>query len=345
MRMRRFAVLTPSPRRSATRPRARRTARFAPYCEYLESRQLLSIGQAGPAAGVLASPWMPRAQVASAPAASSVGVSSDSNSAARFGTAGGLNDGQVALVLNQFVGLVGAAAPSAATLATLAAVAVVDAIALDSSLTNLSVSALNPIETSVAAAIIDTQVDADAYLVPSTTELLEQFLGEPSVPGSQVGYMFSDLPGAGTAPDVTTTNSHSTVISNPEARDSSITHLGRNLVSSRGQSGPQELSVYPHSSALDDEPLEFGTPAEAPQVQPAPPDGQAPAPKRAPQPARRPAKPRRPKASISRRRHAKKSQPVSLRRPARLRRSATRLSLLFNRHHQGQDNVQKARNR
>jgi hypothetical protein len=283
--MRRFAVPTPSWRWSASQRRARRGMRLAPRCEYLESRQLLSIGQTGPAAGVLASRSVPVAQAPSPPAASSVGVSSDSSSAAKFGTPGGLNDGQVGFLLNEFAALVDSATPSVAILATLAANPTSDEIEVNLALTNFSVTVLNPVDTSVAAAITDTQVDADAYLVPSTTELLEGYLGVPTALPSQVGFMFSDLLGAGTAPDVTTTNAHSTVISNADTPGSSVTHLGRNLVSTRGQSAPQELSVYPQSSPPDDEPLELGAPAEAPPVQPAPPDGQAPAPGNAPQPA------------------------------------------------------------
>ena len=185
--------------------------RLAPRCENLESRQLLSIGQTNHAAGVVASPSVPGAQVASPPTASSVPGSSDSSSATNFGTPGGLNDGQVGFLLNEFVELVDTATPSAATLATLAANPAVDQIEVNLALTNLPVTVLNPVETSVAAAVTDTQVDADAYLVPSTTELLEGYLGVPIAPASQVGFMFSDLLGAGTAPNVTTTNAHSTV--------------------------------------------------------------------------------------------------------------------------------------
>ncbi len=238
---------------------------------------------------------MPGAQVASPPTASSVPGSSDSSSAANLGTPGGLNDGQVGFLLNEFVELVDTATPSAATLATLAANPAVDQIEVNLPLTNLPVTVLNPVETSVAAAVTDAQVDADAYLVPSTTELLEGYLGVPIAPASQVGFMFSDLLGAGTAPNVTTTNAHSTVLFNPEAPDWSVTHVGRNLVSTRGQSAPRELSVYPQSSPSDDEPLELGAPAEAPPggqapapanaPQPAPPGGQAPAPEEPPQPA------------------------------------------------------------
>ena len=281
--MRRFEVPTPTRRRSDTQHRARRTVRFALRCEHLESRQLLSIGQTGPAAGVLASALVPRAQVASPPAASSVGVSSDSSSAAKFGAPGGLNDAQVGFLLNEFQ-LVDTATQSAAILATLAANPTSDEIEVNLALTNLLVTVLNPVDTSVAAAITDTQVDADAFLVPSTTELLEGFLGMPTAPASQAGFLFSDLLGAGTAPNVTTTNAHSTVISNTSAPGSSVTNLGPNHVSSLGQSIPWEVSIYPQSSSSDDQPMEPAAPAEARQAQPAPPGGQAPAPKSEPQP-------------------------------------------------------------
>ena len=282
--MRRFEVPTPTRRRSATRHRARRTARFALRCEHLESRQLLSIGQTGLAAGVLASHSVPAAQVASPPAASSVGVSSDSSSAAKFGTPGSLNDGQVGFLLNEFQAVDTATQP-AVILAALAANPTSDAIEVNLALTNLSVTVLNPVDTSVAAAITDTQVDADAFLVPSTTELLDGFLGVPTASASQAGFLFSDLPGAGAAPNVTTTNAHGTVISNTSAPGASVTNPGPNHVSSLGQSIPWEFSIFPQSSSSDDEPIKPAAPAEVRQAQPAPPAGQAPAPKSEPPPA------------------------------------------------------------
>jgi hypothetical protein len=283
--MRRFEVPTPSRRPSATQRRARRGVRFAPRCEYLESRQLLSIGRTGPAADVLASPSVPRAQVASPPGASSVGGSRNSNSAAKFGAPGGQNDGQIGFLLSEFAALVGTGSPSAAILATLAANPTSDEIEVNLALNNVSVTVLNPVETSVAAAFTDTQVDADAFLVPSTTELLEGDLGVPIDPASQIGFLFSDLVGAGNAPNVTTTNAQSTVISSPDAAGASVPHLGRNPVSIRGQSAPAPFSVHPQSSPSDDEPLGLAAAAKAPQAQPAPPGGQAPARKSEPQPA------------------------------------------------------------
>ena len=282
--MRTFEVPTPTRRRSATQHRARRTVRFAPRCDFLESRQLLSIGETGPAAGVLASFSVPVAQVASPPPASSVGVSSDSSNAATFGTPGGLNDGQVDFLLNEFQA-VDTETQSPAILAALAANPTSDEIAVNLALTNFSVSVLNPVETSVAAAIIDTQVDADAFLVPSTTELLDGFLGVATAPASQGGFLFSDLPGAGTMPNVTTTNAHSAVISNTSVPNSSVTNLGRNHVSNRGQSIQWEDSIFPQRLSSGDEPTEPAAPAEVPQAQPATPGGQAPAPKSEPQPA------------------------------------------------------------
>ena len=283
--MRRFELPTHTRRRSATQDRAHRTARFTPRCDHLESRQLLSIGQTGPAAGVLASRSVPVAQVAAPPAASRVGVSSDSSSAAKSGTPGGLNDGPVGSLLNEFVEVVGTATPSAAILATLEANPTSDEIEVNLALTNSLVTVLNPVETSVAAAITDTQVDADAFLVPSTTEALDGSLGVPTAPASQVGFLFSDLLGAGTAPNVTTTNARGIVISNTSAPGSSVTNLGRNHVSSRGQSLQREVRIHPQRSSSDDEPTEPAAPGEAPQAQPAPPGGQAPAPKGEPQPA------------------------------------------------------------
>ena len=282
--MRTFEVPTPRRRRSDTQHRARRTVRFALCCEHLESRQLLSIGQTGPAAGVLASRSVPAAQFASPPAASSVGVSSDSSSAAKFGTPGGLNDAQVGFLLNEFQ-VVDTETQSPTILATLAASPTSDEIEVNLALTNLLVTVLNPVDTSVAAAITDTQVDADAFLVPSTTVLLEGLLGEPTAPASQVGFLFSDLLGAGTTPNVTTTNAHSTVISNTSAPGSSVTNPGPNHISSLGQSIPWEVSIYPQSSSSDDQPMDPAAPAEARQAQPATPGGQAPAPKSETQPA------------------------------------------------------------
>ena len=328
--MRRFELPTPTRRRSATQDRARRTARFAPRCDHLESRQLLSIGPTGPAAGVLASHSVPVAQVASPPAASSVGISSDSSSAAKFGTPGNLNDGQVGFLLNAFVEAGDTATPSAAILATLAANPTSDEIEVNLALTNLSVTVLNPVDTSVAAAITDTQVDADAFLVPSTTEALEGFLGVPTAPAAQVGFMFSNLQGAGTMPNVTTTNAHSTVISNTSAPGSSVTSLGPNHVSGRGQSLPWEVSIYPQSSSSDDEPIKPAAPGEAPQARPAPP-GRPQAPAAAGASLSRPRqahKSRRPKSEPRAgpaTRRAEPRQPWSPAKAAALRPAATRI--------------------
>jgi hypothetical protein len=160
---------------------------------------------------------------------------------------------------------------------------------------NLPITVLNPVETSVAAAIIDTQVDADAYLVPSTTELLESYLGVRTTPGSQVGSMFSQLLAAGTAPGVTNVNG--TAIANAGAPGSSVVSLGHNPVSNRGQSAIPGINSSLQGSSSADEPIEpvaAGAPAPAQQapaegqpqvpVQQAPPGGQAPAPAPAPEP-------------------------------------------------------------
>jgi hypothetical protein len=161
------------------RYRQRHTSRFASHCETLENRQLLSAGQAGLAAGFLRTSEVSTNQNATPPAGSATGVSSASNLASasslavEFGTPGGVNTSQVGFLLSQFgtSGLPVAFQP--------AGVSIPQTPNDDTTtLTNLSVTILNPDTTSSAAAIIDEQVDSDAYLVPSSPALLRDYLGQ-----------------------------------------------------------------------------------------------------------------------------------------------------------------------
>ncbi len=278
--MRRSAVRTSSRSRVTAQHRARRITRFALRCDYLESRRLLSIGQTAAAANVLASRSVP-GDVVPSPATPTIAVSSDSSIAAKSASVGGPNNAQVGFLLSELDLL----SPGAvATLAALTASPAANEFGVNLTIANQSVTVLNPVDTSVAAAITDTQVDADAYLVPSTTGLLEGYLGVPTAPTSQAVSMFSDLLGAGTAPDVVTSTNRP-VISNTNAPGSSVTSMARNAGSNRGQLLLREVKIHSQSSSTDDEPLESRAPVEAPQAQPAPPGDKAPAPAPAPRPA------------------------------------------------------------
>ena len=57
------ALSLPLRRTGASMRRTRRTTRFALHCEPLETRQLLSVGQTGLAAGVLVNPSAASAQI------------------------------------------------------------------------------------------------------------------------------------------------------------------------------------------------------------------------------------------------------------------------------------------
>jgi hypothetical protein len=239
----------------------RRTTRCAVHCDPLENRHLLSVGQTGAAVNLAVRAAAPGAQVATSPAAAAV-ASSDSSNVTEFGTPAGVSSAQVANLLNEVAFAptpVNLSTGTVATTAPLTTNPAINVTGVNLTLTNLSVTWLNPDDTSVASAIIDDQVDSDAYLVPSTTELLEGYLGE------KVGT------------PVTLWNTKGLMVSNPQAPAPPVNPVGRNPVSNRGQSFRSLPDHNPVNSPTPDfsEPPGPAEPAKGPQAQPVPQSGQA----------------------------------------------------------------------
>ena len=168
-----LALRHPPRRWSASSNQSRRPTRFPLHCEPLEDRRLLSVGQTSVAATAVAmvGPVGVASQVSAPPTASAASVTTFPSLAAQYGTAAGASTSQVGYFLNQ---VASTSAPSVAAgtgiVATHAPVSDnPEANALTGTtvtVTNLSVSPLNPLMTSTMSAITDTQVNADAYLVP-----------------------------------------------------------------------------------------------------------------------------------------------------------------------------------
>jgi hypothetical protein len=119
-------------------------------------------------------------------------------------------------------------------------------------LTNLSVTVLNPDMTSDAGAITDTQVNADAYLVPSTTDLLDDHLGVNTIPAIMRG---------------NTTNS---TVYNAAFPSPAAISPGHGAGASFGQpaAAPPSISAQASASAEFAEPTSAVAPAELPLAQP-----------------------------------------------------------------------------
>ena len=284
------AVRAPCRRWTDCREGERRTIRPVLRCDLLESRQLLSIGQAGAAALVPPSPHIPAAQVSSPVVASNVNASVSSESSVanqnQLGTAGGADSAQVGLLITNPAT---ATAGLIATTATLTTNPQSNVLGTNSTLTDLSVSALNPDDTSTEAAIIDTQVDSDAFLVPSATDLLDDHLGRVFDPAAT----FSGTRGAGTS-------------SGSQGSGSSTVSSGPSAGSNFGQSAPPGIRISTLSSPSGEsgEPVQPGAPTAQPAApttapQPAQPAGKAPEQAPAPQPAQPEGKQPAPAASPS----------------------------------------------
>jgi hypothetical protein len=177
--MRSVTLRAPARRGYFSERRARRSTRRLAQFDALEERQLLSMGQGSPSVPVVlhAAP----ASAVVAPANPSViATSSQSSVASEFAGSSSTSSGQLGFLVGQFA-LPSGTSQSAGILATTAALTTnpqANLLGTNVTLTNLSVSVLNPQMTSTADAIIDDQVDSDAFLVPTTTEMLEQELGE-----------------------------------------------------------------------------------------------------------------------------------------------------------------------
>jgi hypothetical protein len=270
------AVRVPNRRWTDCRQGERRTVRPDLRCDLLESRQLLSIGQAGATALVPPSPHVPAAQVSSPLVASSVSSESSIANQNQLGTAGGADSAQVGLLITNPAT---ATAGLIATTATLTTNPQSNVLGTNSTLTDLSVSALNPDDTSTEAAIIDTQVDSDAFLVPSATDLLDDHLGKVFNPAATL----SGMPGAGNS---------SGSQGSQQASGSSTASSGPSAVSNFGQSAPPGIRISTLSSPSGEsgEPVQPGAPTAQPAApttapQPAQPAGKAPEQAPAPQPA------------------------------------------------------------
>ena len=135
-------------------------------------------------------------------------------------------------------------------------------------LTNLAVTPLNPLMTQSQAAISDTQVNADAYLVPGTEDLLEDHLGE------------STMPALTHEPQPATNNPLLSGIFQPRFP---VITAGRSLVSNvstnSGIAFVDEMGANQSSASIDFvEPFQPTVPVDVPQSQPAAPQAEPTAP-------------------------------------------------------------------
>jgi hypothetical protein len=251
----------PSRRRSDSVRRARKTRRFALNCESLESRQLLSIGQTGLAAGILVNPSVASSQLSIPATVSNFNPPSYLNAEIQFGTFGGLNSVQVV-----FFGSGPLFAPtptpsssggSSFSLGTLGGNS-----GSGNSQTGLtftsgtsSITALNPGATSITNTNSPGSV---VFVVPPPLAPLPVHLG------------------ASTAP--TTAQSNSTFISNLDELPQ-ITHFGQADDFAGHRLFMENPAAKPQSASFIDyvEPFRVIAPA-APAAQPLPQGNQAPAP-------------------------------------------------------------------
>lgn len=245
----------------------RRPIRGVVQCESLENRQLLSTAQINPSAVAPPQPTPTSAELGAPANAGIVANRSQSNVAGEFGSATNASTAQLSFLLGDFVFTPTASSPSVGAVATTAPISTNPATNIFGStltLTNLSVTALNPQMTSFTDAIIDDQVNADAFLVPSTTELLEDNLGERA-------------PTPVTLWNTTAFNSASPIQTPPQP----VQPVGPNPVSNRGQSLGALPDVNPHGGNSPD----FSEPPPAPET------GQGPQAQPLPQPRNAPAQP------------------------------------------------------
>jgi hypothetical protein len=261
----------PLNRRSSSTRRSRRITRFALHCEPLESRQLLSVGQSGFAAGAIPNPAISAPQISVpaqvySPASASVSVI-DIN----YGSLSGVFQLQV-IVFNSGPVFSPTSAPSfgggGSGLGTLIGTTSnsnslssnsTTGSLLTTSLTPnpLSITPLNPSVTSST----NTAGGPPVFLVPPPLAPLAVHLGASTAPA--------------------TTISNSTLISNLDELPPSMTHFGQSDVFNwRRVFSMERFDVEPASSSLIDdiEPFRPIAPVEAPQAPPAPQGEQAPAP-------------------------------------------------------------------
>jgi hypothetical protein len=280
--------LAPAYERSKTsnRQTTRRTRRFALCCELLESRQLLSVGQASLSAGAAMNLSIATPQT-SVPAAVAVSVPSGLSNNTEFGfaTSGSLSS----------TGSLGAANPTNSANASIFTEANVNGssvnsgdnapgLALDS---NLAVSPLNPNNTSIAESTRELEPDQTNFIIPPPTLIVASVqLGGSSSPATAIS--------AGS----NTTNSSAITLALP-AQPTSAGQLSPSQIIQRGSVSLEGLSVIeqPEPGPQILEPAPAPVPAEAPNpdAQPDPtvnpPTNQPPAPVNGPEGQPQPAPP------------------------------------------------------
>jgi len=258
----------PSRRTGASMRRTRRTTRFALHCEPLENRQLLSVGQAGFAAGAVLStanmaPQIPVQVQIFNPAQASVSVID-----VEVGSLSGVIQLQIIVFGSNPVFSPSPASSSAGSGSGLGALGgstgnsnsgsgTTGSLFPTSSTFNPSITPLNPNVTSST----NTPGGPPVALVP------------PQLAALAVVHL-----GSSTAP--ATNQSNSTLISNLDEQPTAVTHFGQSDVFNGQRVFMEKLDIKPRSSSLIDdiEPFRPVAPVEVPQGQPARQGEQAPAP-------------------------------------------------------------------
>ena len=243
----------------------RRTRRFTLQCESLETRQLLSIGQTGLAAGVLANPSAASAQIAVPAIVSNYNAPSYATIEIEFGTYGGLNQIEIA-----FYGGTPIFSPTPTSssgggnsgLGSLSGNSANTQSGFGLSSTSTSGSAITPLNPTLTSSTTTTMSTpgAPVYLVPPPLAPLAVHLGPGASP--------------------TTAITNSTLISNMDEQPPSMTHFGQADCFAGRRLFFERLYFQPQSSSLIDdiEPIGPKAPIEVPAAQPVPQNAQPPAP-------------------------------------------------------------------
>jgi hypothetical protein len=254
----------PSVGGSAFTPRSRRSRRIALHCESLETRQLLSIGQTGLAAGVLVNPSAANGQISVPAIVSNYNAPSYATIEIEFGTFGGLNQIQII-----FSGGTPVFSPTpissfgggGSEIGSLTGITgnTQSGFGLGSASTSgSSITPLNPTLTSSTSTSTITPA-APVYLVPPPLAPLAVHLSPSASP--------------------TTAITDSTLISNLDEHPM-MTHFGQADTFAGRRLFLERVYFQPESSSLIDDVEPFGrlAPIEGPAAQPAPQNGQPQAP-------------------------------------------------------------------
>jgi hypothetical protein len=259
----------PSVGGSAFTPRSRRSRRIALHCESLETRQLLSIGQTGLAAGVLVNPAAASAQISVPAIVSNYNAPSYATIEIEFGSFGGLNQIQIA-----FLGTAPVFSPiptsssggSGSGLGSLSGTSGNAQSGFGLTSTPTTGSAITPLNPTLTSSTTTSAITpgVPVYLVPPPLAPLAVHLGPSASP--------------------TTAITDSTLISNLDEHPM-MTHFGQADTFEGRRLFLERLYFQPKSSSLLDDVEPFGppTPIEVPAAQPpAPRNGQPQAPDAAP---------------------------------------------------------------